>query len=159
MSTGQTASMEDYLEAIAFLRAEDERVRVKDISRFLNVKMPSVTSALKKLSEEGLVVHERYGDVELTPSGRRIAEDVIRRHKALTRFLAEILGVDPKTAAEDACKMEHPVSPATRDRLSKFVEFVLTNPRGRPEWLEHFRYYLEHGERPDVCIKRRERDS
>lgn len=148
MTGRQTASMEDYLEAIAFLRAEEDKVRVKDISDFLNVKMPSVTSALKKLSDEGLVVHERYGDVDLTPSGSRIAEDVMHRHEALTRFLTEILGVDPETAAQDACAMEHPISSSTRDRLSKFVEFVLSSPQGRPEWLENFGYFLKHGERP-----------
>ncbi len=154
MTDRQTASMEDYLEAIAFLRVGEDRVRVKGISEFLNVKMPSVTSALKKLSDEGLVVHERYGDVELTASGNMIAEDVMHRHEALARFLTDILGVDTETAAQDACAMEHPISPSTRDRLSKFVEFVLSNPRGRPEWLEHFGHYLKHGERPDVCLER-----
>ena len=153
MTTGQTASMEDYLEAIAFLRAEAGRVRVSDISRRLDVKMPSVTSALKKLADQGLVEHERYGDVELTPEGRGIAEDVIHRHEALRRFLTEILGVEPERAAEDACAMEHSLSSPSRDRLSKFIEFVLAGPR-QPEWLKNFEYYVEHGERPKVCLER-----
>lgn len=154
MTTGQTSSMEDYLEAIAFLRAGKARVRVSTISRMLGVKMPSVTSALKKLAEEGLVVHERYGDVTLTREGDTIAADVIHRHEALTRFLAEILGLDSQTAAEDACKMEHAISPGTRDRLSRFVEFVLSAPK-EPEWLRNFNYYVKHGERPAVCQDRR----
>jgi DtxR family Mn-dependent transcriptional regulator len=136
--------MEDYLEAIAFLREDERKVRVRDISRTLGVKMPSVTSALKKLSDEGLVVHERYGRVELTSRGDRIAEDVIHRHEALTRFLTEILGVDPDTAARDACAMEHPISTATRDRLSMFVEFVLSGTK-HPEWLGDLRSHLESG--------------
>ena len=74
-----TASMEDYLEAIAMLNEEGKVARVTQISQTLGVKKPSVTSALKKLSDDGLVKHERYGYVALTPEGARIAMDVFRR--------------------------------------------------------------------------------
>ena len=154
MVTGQTASMEDYLEAIAMLRRQGRVVRVKHISQALGVKMPSVTSAMKKLSQRGLVEHERYEYVKLTAEGDRIAEDVIRRHETLYRLLAEILNVDPKIAQEDACKMEHSLSPASLDRLAKFVEFVLARPRGEPEWLKNFNYYFERGELPQECVAR-----
>ena len=73
MERAKTASMEDYLEAIAVLRGKGKVVRVKQISRALGVKMPSVTSAMRKLSEEGLVKHERYGYMELTAEGNRAA--------------------------------------------------------------------------------------
>lgn len=149
--------MEDYLEAIAMLPKEGEVARVKQISQALGVKMPSVTSALRKLSGEGLIKHERYGDVKLTPEGKLIAEDVIRRHETLRRFLAEILNVDAKIAAEDACKMEHVISPTTLERLAKFLEFVLNCPRGEPEWLKGFNYYLEHGERAEEYLARCQR--
>ena len=154
MVTEQTASMEDYLEAIVWLREERKVVRVSHISKALGVTMPSVTSALKRLMDEGLVVHERYGHVELTAEGDRIGEDVIHRHEALRRFLSEILGVNPDTAGEDACKMEHSLSPSSRDRLSKFVEFVLANPRGQPEWLKNFKHYFEHSEPSEECLAR-----
>jgi len=72
--------------------------------------------------------------------------------------LAEILGVEPKMASEDACKMEHAVSPATLERLAKFVEFVLNRPRGKPEWLKDFNYYLEHGDLPREYMARCSRD-
>jgi len=154
MVTGQTASMEDYLEAIAALRDKRQVVRVSHISKALGVSMPSVTSALRKLTEEGLVDHERYGHVELTAEGEGIARDVIHRHEALRQFLTEILGVDPVTAREDACKMEHSLSPSSRDRLSKFVEFVLANPKGLPHWVKNFKHYFEHGELPEECLAR-----
>ena len=154
MVRGQSASMEDYLEAIAFLREERPVVRVSHISKALSVSMPSVTSALRKLMEEGLVDHEPYGHVELTVEGERIARDVIHRHEALRRFLTEILGVDPDIAKEDACKMEHSISPPSRDRLSMFVEFVLANPKRPPEWVKNFNYYFEHGELPEECLAR-----
>ena len=138
--------MEDYLEAIAVLRERRRVVRVSQISEELAVSMPSVTAAIKKLSDEGLVEHEPYGHVELTREGETIARDVFHRHEALRRFLGEILGVEAAEAAEDACRMEHAISASTRDRLAEFVEFVLGNPRGIPEWVEQFNDYFESGE-------------
>jgi DtxR family Mn-dependent transcriptional regulator len=154
----QTPSMEDYLEAIVMLSGGGNIVRVTQISKHLGVKKPSVTSALRKLSEEGLVRHERYGYVELTAEGRKIGEDVFRRHEALRHFLAEILGVDARIAAEDACKMEHAISPTSFSKLAKFVDFVLTCPRGQPEWLKGFSYYFEHGERAEEYAARCQRE-
>jgi len=148
MIKGQSPSMEDYLESISMLAQGGKVVRVTQISKALGVRKPSVTSALKKLSKEELVEHERYGYVKLTDEGQKIAEDVFHRHETLRHFLGEILGVNPKMAVEDACKMEHAVSPITLERLAKFVEFVLNRPRGKPEWLKGFNYYFEHGDLP-----------
>lgn len=144
--------MEDYLESIIMLREGKKTVRVSQMSKALGVKMPSVTSALMKLSEQGLVEHKRYGRVQLTPDGEKIAEDVFRRHEALHRFLAEILNVDPEIAATDACKMEHSVSPVTQEKLAKFVEFVLSRPQGQPEWLKMFDHYFKYGELPQESV-------
>ena len=154
----QTASMEDYLEAVVVLGAGKEAVRVTQISKALGVKKPSVTSALRKLSKEGLVEHERYGHVVLTAEGQKIAEDVFRRHETLRHLLADILNVDPEIASSDACKMEHSISPASLERLAKFVEFVLTRPRGKPEWRKGFDYYFEHGELPQEYVARCSRE-
>jgi DtxR family Mn-dependent transcriptional regulator len=150
----QTASMEDYLEAIANLGEGSEVVRVKQISEMLGVKMPSVTSALKKLSERELVKHERYGYIKLTPEGDKVARDVIRRHKALTRFFAQALGIDRETAEGDACKIEHVISPLSMERLTKFVEFIGACPLGGTNFPSRYEYYLEHGELPQDCSKR-----
>jgi len=150
----QTANMEDYLEAIALLGDDGKPVKVTAISKTLGVKKPSVTSALSKLSEAGLVAHQRYGDVELTPEGARIAEDVYRRHVTLRSFLVNILNLDPKVAEEDACRLEHSLSPTSLERLAKFEEFVLNCPRGEPEWLKGFNYYFEHGERDKESLAR-----
>jgi len=144
--------MEDYLESIVMLRGGEKAVKVSQISRALGVKMPSVTSALKKLSQQGLVKHERYGQVQLTLDGEKIAEDVFRRHEALRRFLTAILNVDSRIAADDACKMEHAVSPATQEKLAKFVEFVLRPPEGQPKWLKIFHHYLQQGELPEEYV-------
>lgn len=154
-----TASIEDYLEAIALLSEDKHAARVSEISRALQVTMPSVSAALKKLSEEGLVEHERYGYVRLTNEGKRIADDVWWRHETLRRFLVEVLDVVAETADEDACRMEHSLSPDSLERLAKFLDFTLSCPRGEPEWLKGWQYFLEHGERNEERVTRCLRDS
>jgi DtxR family Mn-dependent transcriptional regulator len=146
--------MEDYLEAIAKLGEGKKVVKVKQISEMLGVKMPSVTSALKKLSEQELVEHERYGHIKLTPEGDKVARDVIYRHEALTRFFAQALGINRETAEEDACKIEHVISPLSMERLAKFVEFIEACPLGGANFPSRYEYYLEHGELPQDCSNR-----
>ena len=150
----QTASMEDYLEAIANLREEGKAVRVKQISQVLHVKMPSVTSALKKLSGEGLVRHEPYGYIELTSQGDKAAKDVVGRHKALSCFFSQALDIDPGTAEEDACKIEHVISRLSLERLTKFLEFTQACPLGEANFSKRYKYYLEHGDLPEECLLR-----
>ena len=150
----QSASMEDYLEAVAMLRGKGKVVRVSQISRKLKVKMPSVTSALKKLSEQGLVEHESYGQIKLTPQGDKVAKEVFRRHKALTRFFAEALDIDYETAEKDACKIEHVISPLSMERITKFVEFIEACPLGEANFPKRYKYYLEYGQPPQECLER-----
>ena len=157
-SDQQTASMEDYLETIALLKEEGKPVTVTAISKMMGVKKPSVDWALTKLSVTGLVLHEKYGDVELTAEGAKIAEDVYQRHKILRRFLVDILDVDPDTADGDACRMEHVLSRSSLSRLEKFIDFVLNCPRGNPEWLTGFNYYVEHGKRDAELLARCQRE-
>lgn len=149
-----TASMEDYLEKISLLQKEEEPVSVTAISKAMGVKKPSVDWALKKLSHAGLVLHERYGDVELTDEGERIGRDVYRRHETLRRFLVDILGVSPEVAEIDACEMEHSLSGTGLTRLERFIDFVLDCPHGYPEWLKGYNYYVEHGERDAALLAR-----
>jgi DtxR family Mn-dependent transcriptional regulator len=158
VSTQQTASMEDYLEAIVLLTEEGKPIKVTEISKALGVKKPSVTSALTKLSEAGLVQHEKYGDVVLTAEGERIGQDVYQRHRTLRQFLVEILNVDPAVAEGDACRMEHVLSSTSLERLARFIEFVLHCPRGEPEWLKGFNYYFERGERDEELLARCQRE-
>ena len=154
VATHQTASMEDYLKAIALLSQEEAGATVTNISKMLKVKKPSVTSALVKLSQRGLVVHQRYGSIELTPEGLRAAEDVNHRHRILCYLLTEILKVDPKIAEGDACRMEHTLSPSSLERLDQFIKFTQDCPQGTPDCLAGFNYYLKHGRRSRQIMHR-----
>ena len=149
-----SSNMEDYLEAIAILKEKNVIARVRDISEFLNVKTPSVTSALNTLSKYGFVIHERYGYVELTKKGEELAQHIKKRHYLLLKFLTNILSVDSKIATEDACKMEHTLSPQTFQKLTKFIEFVEKHPKGeKPEWLKGFNHYFKTGKRVKCKIR------
>ncbi|MDR2509730.1 MAG: metal-dependent transcriptional regulator [Spirochaetaceae bacterium] len=116
-----TASQEDYLEMVSFLSEQNESVRVTAIAAELGFSKPSVTAALKLLEEKSLIKHERYGDIQLTEKGRALAAEIRQKHEVLTAFLHEVLGVNKKTAEQDACKMEHVLSDETFTKLKKFV--------------------------------------
>lgn len=121
MKKNLSSNMEDYLEAISLASNEEGLARVTDIRDLLGVKTPSVTGALRVLAEGGYLKHEPYRGVMLTAKGRRTAEDVKKRHAILSRFLTDVLGVAPKTANIDACKMEHTVSKETLEKLHAFL--------------------------------------
>lgn len=117
-------SGEDYLEAILQLSLEQEKeeVRITDIAKKLGVAKSSVSRAINNLKEEGFVSQELYSDVVLTVKGRMKASQVYSRHKALTAFLEEILGVSKETAEHDACLIEHDISSETMEKLVAFIE-------------------------------------
>jgi len=119
-----TASQEDYLEAIYHVVQEHRVARSRDLVRRLGVNSSSVTQALHGLSERGMIHHEPYGAVTLTPGGERVALDVIRRHEALRTFFVDILGVAPEPAEEAACRMEHAMPREIVDRLLAYIADV-----------------------------------
>jgi DtxR family Mn-dependent transcriptional regulator len=143
-----TASMEDYLEAIADLQMEKKVVRVRDIAKRLSVRMPSVTGALKNLADKGLILHEKYEYVELTREGQKQAERVRERHITLRTFLEEVLRLDHTIADDDACMMEHAISADTQERLLKFIEYARVCNAGGETWLVNFEKYYTTGACP-----------
>ncbi len=151
-----TYAMEDYLESIFDLGQEKKVVRVKDIAKRMKVKMPTVTSMLKALSERGLVNYHKYEYVELTQAGTKVGQEMRRRHELLFRFLTDILKVGTKKANEEACKMEHALSPTTLDRFTDFMDFIHACPRAGENWLEHFEDYRKHGKRVEKCLEKSE---
>lgn len=109
-------SGEDYLEVILVLKKRLGVVRSIDIVNELHYKKPSVSIAMKKLRESGYIVTDAEGHITLTEQGQEVAERVYERHQVLTSMLAS-LGVDPETAADDACKIEHHLSQQTFECL------------------------------------------
>ena len=105
-------SGEMYLETILILSQRSPHVRSIDISEYMNFSKPSVSRAMGILKSGGYIQMDHDGFITLTDSGMAIAASMLDRHHTLTRFLIA-LGVDPKVAEEDACKIEHDISDET----------------------------------------------
>jgi DtxR family Mn-dependent transcriptional regulator len=119
-----TEGLEDYLEAILLCERKQQFVRTKHLAKRLGVKSPSVNAAVKELSRLGLVEHESYGHIELTPKGRKEAELVYSRHRLLYRFFKDILGLPAETSELNACGIEHHLDETTLKRLTKLLNFL-----------------------------------
>ncbi|MBR6061272.1 MAG: metal-dependent transcriptional regulator [Spirochaetales bacterium] len=114
-------SLEDYIEAVYDLHKEQGQARISDISSRLGMAKPSVNAAIKRLSALGLVTHERYGDVDLTPDGVRLAANVRHKHNVLLDFLVRLIGVDSDIAENEACSIEHSLCDDTMTKLEAFI--------------------------------------
>ena len=136
-----TRRLEDYLEAVLVLVRQDGVARVRDIAAATNVSKSSVTAALKHLTDDGLVNHDPYQFVTLTPRGQTLAQKVLDKHNLLTSFLADVLNVDPSAAEENACRMEHVVDDIVLERMSALAEFIQECPMGGSEWIKKFSDY------------------
>ncbi len=136
-----THSMTHYLQAVATLKQEKGHARVGDIATHLGVSKSGVTSMLHALSSRDLVTHEPYGCVELTETGRRIAQRTESNRRVLTMFFADILRVPEAIAYEDACMIEHLVSPESIIQLLRLTAFVGSNDEAAGRFRSAFRDY------------------
>lgn len=114
-------SGENYLETILILKQEKGYVRSIDIAMKLDFSKPSVSRAMSLLRENGYItMDQKEGWIELTDSGREIAERIYERHQVISQWLMD-LGVAEKTATADACRIEHVISPETFDRIKEHI--------------------------------------
>ena len=113
-------SAENYLEAILMLSKEQLEVRSIDVVNELGFKKSSVSVAMKKLRESGEIEMGPDGHITLTDSGLAIAEKILERHELISSWL-ERLGVDPETAVEDACGIEHEISAESFEAVKKYI--------------------------------------
>ena len=148
---GYSQSEENYLETLYLIQLENGVTRVKDVAQALDVKMPSVVAAIRSLSKKGLVEQEKYGQIELTKRGERVGRDVYERHRLLYAFFYEVLGLEPKIAEEDACRMEHHLSPQTRERLLRIVEYTRACKDDEVHFIKRFMHFVNTGEMPKSC--------
>lgn len=118
-----TRALQDYLKAIYIIQTIEGQkvVRVRDIANLLSVKMSSVTDALKKLHNIGLIEYSKRNYVDLTDEGRRIASQLYNRWRIIYEFLKNILMLDDATAKRDACKLEHVLSEKTYNAIKAYL--------------------------------------
>lgn len=113
-------SVEDYLETIYILSKRLPVVRSIDIATELGYSKPSVSVAMKNLKSRDYITVSNEGYISLTVSGKKLASETFERHTVLSNWLIS-LGVDPQTASEDACKLEHDMSVQTFEALKKHI--------------------------------------
>ena len=114
-------SGEMYLETIVVLSKKKEKVRSIDVCEEMGFSKPSVSRAMSILKSGGFIEMDDNNYITLTKEGKSIAEKIYDRHTCLSKFL-ESLGVDAKTAADDACKIEHDISDKSLKAIKAFMK-------------------------------------
>ena len=128
-----TTSVENYLKAIYHLeQREGGRVKTKSIADALDISLPSVTSMLKSLSSDDLVVYERYKGVTLSETGRLAALKVVRKHRLVELFLVSTLDYSWDEVHREAELLEHAVSDDLAARIEAFLDYPQFDPHGDP---------------------------
>jgi len=118
LNKNMTPSKENYLKVLLELSGGEE-VRSSDVAEVLGITKASVSCMMNRLREEGYITKEKYGAVSLTEKGLGEAANVKRRYNLLKSFFVRIVGVDTATAAEDACRIEHIISPESLDKIDE----------------------------------------
>lgn len=125
-------SAENYLETILILSQRQPQVRSIDIATELGFSKPSVSVAMKNLRENGYVTVSEHGHISLTEKGLQIAETIYERHTLLSSWL-EYLGVDSEIAVQDACRIEHVISPESFQAIKTHVAMGKNNAQKQKE--------------------------
>ena len=115
-------SGEDYIETIYLLKKKNGFVSSVDVANELNFSRPSVSRAVGILKNNGMLTVEKDGELELTELGLKKAKSVYEKHTNITKFLMLTAGVDEETAENDACRIEHIISPNTFKGIKKYVK-------------------------------------
>ncbi|MEK7817697.1 MAG: metal-dependent transcriptional regulator [Actinomycetota bacterium] len=126
-----TPAIEEYLEAIYKMSLEGPVIAARLAER-MEVSPPTVADMLRRLTENGYIKSSRREGVMLTKKGRDTAESLVRRHRLWERFLTDVLGLDWDEVHEEACKLEHAMSPQVEERLAKILGDPETCPHGYP---------------------------
>lgn len=116
-----SGAMREYLETVYILSRKKPAVRITDIAAYLSISKPSVNRAVNSLKNYGLVFHEPYGDIMLTPGGERMGEELYNRHKLIRKFLVSVLDVPKDVADRDASSIEHDLSLCTVEKMVKYM--------------------------------------
>ena len=132
-------SLEDYIEEIYTQVQKNGTAKVTWIADALGVKKASVTGALITLKDKNLINYEPYAPITLTKEGTKIAKEIAEKHRKISDFFINVLGISEEEAKEVACKMEHIVSPKIFDHMKKFEKFMNDCIATSPE----FKGYVE----------------
>ncbi|SFI92418.1 iron (metal) dependent repressor, DtxR family [Kaistella treverensis] len=123
---------ENYLKAIFHLLKDDNSVTVNELSKFLNVKMPSVNNMMKKFAQKGWVIYETYKPLIITALGKKEAALIVRKHRLTEMFLVEKMNFGWENVHEIAEQLEHVHSEMFFDKMDELLQFPKFDPHGEP---------------------------
>jgi DtxR family Mn-dependent transcriptional regulator len=124
--------MEDYLKAIYKLQERREQVPTSVLADYMRVTPASVTNMCKKLAELKLLAYEPYQGVKFTPTGQKLALEIVRHHRLIELYLAEALGVPWDQVHDEAEKLEHVISEDLEERMAAALGDPQFDPHGAP---------------------------
>jgi DtxR family Mn-dependent transcriptional regulator len=127
-----TPTIEEYLETIYALAGDGGEVIGARLAEALGVSPPTVTATLHRMLRDGLVTVTGRKEIELTAKGRSAVESLVRRHRLSERLLVDVLGLDWHQVHDEACRLEHAISPQVEERLVAFLGDPDTCPHGNP---------------------------
>jgi DtxR family Mn-dependent transcriptional regulator len=125
-------ALEDYLKAIYQLSEEIKPVIAARIAVETGVSPSTIFATLRRLAKEGYVTINRRKEIHLTDDGKKVAENIVRRHFLTERFLTDLLGLDWVKAHQEAHRLEHAISQEVEERLAKLLKHPTTCPHGNP---------------------------
>ena len=123
---------ENYLKAIFHLIDKDDTFTVNELSKMLNIKMPSVNSMMKKFSQKNWVIYESYKPIKITALGKKEAAHVVRKHRLTEMFLVEKMGFGWEVVHEIAEQLEHIHSELFFDKMDELLNYPKVDPHGEP---------------------------
>jgi|SRR5665213_1524909 len=123
---------ENYLKALFNIANKDGEVNVAELSKTLDIKMPTVTSMMKKLSKKKLVHYESYKPLRLTEKGKREAGLIIRKHRLTEMFLVEKMHLGWEDVHDIAEQIEHIQSPVFFEKMDELLDYPKVDPHGSP---------------------------
>ncbi len=127
-----TPAVQDYLKAIYALSGEEGGTTTTALARRLHTTPAAITKMVKHLAIQGVVEHEPYYGVRLTPAGADIASEMVRHHRLLERYLTDMLGYSPESVHDEAERLEHHISEEFEDRIAELLGNPTVDPHGRP---------------------------
>lgn len=123
---------ENYLKAIFHLRNDNNSVTVNELSKFLNVKMPSVNNMMKKFALKNWVIYETYKPLKITEEGKKEAALIVRKHRLTEMFLVEKMNIGWENVHEIAEQLEHVHSELFFDKMDEMLQYPKFDPHGEP---------------------------
>ncbi len=147
-----TESLEKYLLAIYYIVRKNQAARVKDVSLYLNIGVPSTSDAVKTLAKKGFINYVPYGIITLTKKGEQKSLDKIKRHDTIYNFLDKVLSVEKDKLEDCTLKIEYAMSEDILDKFIYFLDFMQNCSCKNPMWINNYKNYLLNNEKyTDKC--------